>query len=70
MTTKRKTPPISFYLGDGETAKRRKDRLQKMAVERGITRSILIQLIADGIIPLGDNGDKPPRYIQTYEPSN
>lgn len=43
-------------------------RLSAMAEARGIKRSTLIQLIADGIIPLGDENGEPPKYVQTYEP--
>lgn len=51
METKRKPQkqaPISFYLGDKVTAKVRKARLDALAAELGITRSVLIQQIADG----------------------
>ena len=63
-------PPVSFYLGDKREADRRKARLDAMAQARGVNRSILVQLIADGVILLADEDDKPPRYIPktTYLP--
>ena len=42
-------------------------RLDEMAAERGISRSTLIQLIADGIIPLGDKNGHVPKYVARYE---
>lgn len=73
MGMSRKTPqppPVSFYLGDKPDAERRKARLDAMAKARGVNRSILLQLIADGVIQLADEDGNPPRYIPktTYEP--
>ena len=62
-----KEPPVPFYLGTKADKERRLERLNAMAEARGIKRSTLLQLIADGIIPLGDEDGSPPRYIQTYE---
>ena len=73
MSDKRNTPkppPVSFYLGDKEAAARRRASLDALAKERGVTRSILVQLIADGIIPLGDNDGEPPKYVSRYEPQS
>ena len=68
--TKPQSPPVSFYLGDKEEAARRKASLEAMAKARGVNRSILVQLIADGVIELADGNGNPPRYIPktTYEP--
>lgn len=44
-------------------------RLDHMAAERGISRSLFIQLIADGVIPLGDDNGEPPKYTARYEPN-
>jgi hypothetical protein len=47
----RKTPPppnTSFYLGDRDESKRRRDRLDEIAADLGLKRSALIQQIADG----------------------
>lgn len=63
-----KEPPVPFYLGTKADKERRLARLTAMADARGIKRSTLLQLIADGIIPLGDSDGDPPRYVQTYEP--
>jgi len=46
--TSKKTPPVSFYLGDTETTKRRKADIEAIAERLGETRSTLLQKIADG----------------------
>ncbi len=48
---KRKTPRqpnISIYLGDKEKRTERLERLDAIATSFGVTRSILLQKIADG----------------------
>lgn len=71
MTTKQKQyhkePPVPFYLGTKEKKKERLARLDEMADKRGIKRSTLLQLIADGIIGLNDEDGEPPQYVPTYE---
>lgn len=62
-----KQPPISIYLGDKSEAPRRIARLDEMAKQRGVSRSVLIQLILDGVIPLADENGEPPKYVQKYE---
>lgn len=52
MTTKRietkKTPPVRFYLGEKPERERRLKSLDEIAEKFGITRSVLLQRIADG----------------------
>lgn len=51
MKRERKTPrpqPKSFYLGAGDDAERRLSRIEEIAKELGVTRSVLLQKIADG----------------------
>jgi len=52
MTAKqRKTPrqlSISIYLGDAEVRPQRVARLDAIAAQFGVNRSVLIQMIADG----------------------
>jgi hypothetical protein len=51
MTSQRKTPRqpnISIYLGDKEKRAERLVKLDAIAAQYGVTRSILIQKIADG----------------------
>lgn len=62
-----KQPPVSIYLGDKLEAPPRIARLDEMAKERGVSRSVFIQLILDGIIGLTDS-DNPPKYVARYEP--
>ena len=48
---KRKTPrpaPKSFYLGAGEEADKRMKHLEEIAAAHDLTRSTLLQAIADG----------------------
>jgi hypothetical protein len=51
MTYKRKTPrqpTASFYLGDKEKSPIRLQRLDAIAAQFGVNRSVLLQKIADG----------------------
>jgi hypothetical protein len=51
MTYQRKTPrqsPVSFYLGDKEKRLERLAKLDEIAAQFGVNRSVLIQKIADG----------------------
>ncbi len=51
MTKRRKTPRqpnVSIYLGDKEKRKERLDKLDGIAAHFEVTRSVLIQKIADG----------------------
>jgi hypothetical protein len=41
-------PNVSIYLGDKEKRQERLMRLDKIAEEFGVTRSVLLQKIADG----------------------
>ena len=43
-----KPPPKSFYLGDRELADKRVEKLEQIAHQFGLTRSTLLQAIADG----------------------
>ncbi len=55
MPQKRKTPRpanITIYLGNSETRKERTAKLDELAAQFGLTRSVLIQKIADGEITL------------------
>jgi|GEM_PF-5646043 len=55
MTTKRKTPrpaTLSIYLGNSEKRIERTAKLDELAAQFGLTRSVLIQKIADGEITL------------------
>jgi hypothetical protein len=51
MTKKRKTPrqlAVSIYLGDQDTRPLRAAKLDEIAAQFGVNRSVLIQKIADG----------------------
>ena len=51
MTKKRTTPRqpnITIYLGSGENRERRLATLDELANKHGVTRSVLLQKIADG----------------------
>ncbi len=51
MTYKRKKPqesPVSFYLGEKEKKKARVEKINELAASFGVTRSVLLQKIADG----------------------
>jgi hypothetical protein len=41
-------PNVSIYLGDKEKRQERLARLDKLAADFGVSRSVLIQKIADG----------------------
>lgn len=47
-TRKKRPAPKTFYLGDGEVSARRMQQLEQLAARFGVTRSVLIQQIADG----------------------
>lgn len=64
MTQPRKTPRqpnISIYLGDKEKRAERLIRLDAIAAQFGVTRSILIQKIADGELVVMKGVDFPER---------
>jgi hypothetical protein len=51
MTKKRKTPrqlSVSIYLGDQETRPVRAAKLDEIAAQFGVSRSVMFQKIADG----------------------
>lgn len=51
MPTKRKTPrqlPVSFYMGDKDVRPQRLAKLDAIAAQFGVNRSVLVQKIADG----------------------
>ena len=51
MTNERKTPrqpTLSFYLGAKENREKRIAKLDELAASFGVTRSVLLQKIADG----------------------
>ncbi len=62
MTQKRKTPRqpnISIYLGDKEKREERLIRLDAIAAKFEVTRSVLIQKIADGELAVVRPVDAP-----------
>lgn len=64
MTQPRKTPRqpnVSIYLGDKEKRAERLTRLDAIAAQFGVTRSILFQKIADGELLVVKAVDFPER---------
>jgi hypothetical protein len=64
MAKKRTSPrqlPVSFYLGDKDRRPERLARLDAIAEQFGINRSVLIQKIADGELIVVKAVDFPER---------
>jgi hypothetical protein len=60
--TKRKTPRppiVSIYLGDREKRLERLEKIDAIAAQFGITRSVLMQKIADGELVVSKAVDFP-----------
>jgi hypothetical protein len=62
MAYQRKTPrqsPVSFYMGDKEKRLERLEKLDEIAAQFGVNRSVLIQKIADGELIVVRPSDAP-----------
>jgi hypothetical protein len=54
-------PNVSIYLGDKEMRQKRLEQLDEIAAQFGITRSVLMQKIADGELVVSKAVDFPKK---------